>query len=137
MKAKTVLLIAAMVLFTACEEKPSGASNTIYGRWQVYDIFVETGHGVYHEELDEVTLFDFLPSNELVTTVISNGDTVCDSNCSWLLYNDTLIMYQNHAPGEEPNMPGVMQIQTLNSKRMRWCNLVLGDLYVDLIRGGI
>ena len=65
--------------------------------------------------------------------MIENGDTTVE-NGSWLLNGDTLYLVQSREPGEEPGMPGVMQIQSLDNQTMRWCYLILGDMYIDLKR---
>ena len=124
----------ALLLCAACEKKPTAGGPTIVGRWQVTDIFHETSYGIVHDNTDDIFIYDFRPSNELVVTSIEDGATTVSANCSWAVYNDTLMMFQHREPGEEPGMPGVMLIQKLNSQTMRWRYLILGDMYIDLIR---
>ncbi len=136
MKKTLLLVIAAIMVFAACDEKHTRNQDpSILGSWQLTDIFFQSQFGgVHHEELEGTTIFHFQTGNQLMVTTITDGDTTVEDNLGWTLYCDTLMMFQHRDTDEEPGMPGVMQIQKLTDEEMRWCNLILGDVYIALKR---
>lgn len=135
MKRLVGIAFLALLFTTSCEKKTPTSPHPILGCWQVTDIFSESEYsGVHHEDLSgEELSYEFRAPDVLITTMIENGDTTVE-NGSWLLNGDTLYLVQSREPGEEPGMPGVMQIQSLDNQTMRWCYLILGDMYIDLKR---
>lgn len=131
MKKTILLAFASILFFAACEEKPSTA---ILGQWQVTDEYYISEFGIHHQELEGTIIYDFRRENKLVTMTIFNGDTNVEDNLGWGINGDTLFMYEHRSPGEEPGMPGVMQILKLTEQEMSWDYLILGKFYIDLKR---
>ncbi len=118
MKKPLFLLCFAAILFASCKD-----DYPIVGKWQI------TETAPYDESyMENEVVYEFLENQDLKVSI---NDELLSREMAWEMNSDTLIMYDKN---NHEGMPGVMLVEEVSKREMKWRNIILGDLYIFLKR---
>ena len=121
---KKIIFACAIILMavsSACTEKSEQAS--IVGEWE----------RTFEDSSSAVVRYDFRDDNHLISKMITDDDSITE-NGLWYLMSDTLVLYKEREPEEEPGQPVVMIVEKLTQTEMFWRYLRVGGPIIKLRR---